>query len=43
MIVEYETHWHIALITVNKPEAINAVNHEVATGIEKALDDFEDD
>ena len=43
MIIEYETRGHIALITLNRPEARNAVNHEVATGIEKALDDFEDD
>ena len=43
MIIEYETRGHIALITLNRPEARNAVNHEVATGIEKALDDFEGD
>lgn len=43
MIIEYETRDHIALITLNRPEARNAVNHEVAEGIENALDEFEAD
>ena len=43
MIIEYETREHIAIITLNRPEARNAVNHEVAEGIEKALDEFEND
>jgi len=43
MIIEYEKRERIALITLNRPEARNAVNHKVAEGIEKALDAFEGD
>ena len=34
---------HVALITLNRPEARNAVNGDVANGIEQALDDYEAD
>ena len=43
MIIQFEKRERIALITLNRPEARNAVNHEVAEGIEKALDEFEND
>ena len=43
MVIEYENRGRIALITINRPEARNAVNHEVAEGIEEALDQFERD
>ena len=43
MVINYETKGRIALITLNRPEARNAVNHEVAAGIEDAIDQFEED
>ena len=43
MSVEYETRGHLAIITLNRPEARNAINGVMATGIEHALDRFEDD
>jgi len=43
MSVEYETRGHLAIITLNRPEARNAINGIMATGIEHALDRFEDD
>lgn len=39
--VEYETKGNIAILTLNRPEARNAVNGEVAQGMEAALDDYE--
>jgi enoyl-CoA hydratase len=42
-VVEYATEGHLALITINRPEARNAVNAEVARGIEAAVDRLEDD
>jgi len=41
--VQYEAHGHIALITLNRPEARNAVNGDVAQGVEAAIDQMEDD
>jgi enoyl-CoA hydratase len=41
--VEYETEGHRAIITINRPEARNAVNSEVASGIEAAIDSMESD
>ena len=43
MVVEYKTEGRVAIITLNRPEARNAVNAEVAQGLEKALDDYESD
>ncbi|HRB03898.1 MAG TPA: enoyl-CoA hydratase-related protein, partial [Ilumatobacteraceae bacterium] len=42
-IVKYEVHGRIALITLNRPEARNAVNGDVAEGMEAAIDQMEDD
>jgi enoyl-CoA hydratase len=41
--IEFEIDGHVAVITINRPEARNAVNAEVANGIEKAIDCFESD
>ena len=43
MTVDVETRGHIQIITINRPEARNAVNDEVARGIESALDRLEAD
>jgi enoyl-CoA hydratase len=42
-MIEYETQDHMAVITINRPEARNAVNGDVAAGIESAIDRMEDD
>src|SRR3954464_9073301 len=42
-IVEYEQRGHVAVLTINRPEARNAVNGEVASGIEEAIDKVEAD
>lgn len=42
-MVDYELDGHIAVITINRPEARNAVNGDVARGIEEAVDRLEDD
>jgi len=42
-IVRYETQGKIALITLNRPEARNAVNGDVAAGMESAIDRMEQD
>jgi len=42
-IVTYETEGHVALITLNRPEARNAVNGDVAQGLEAAVDQLEND
>jgi enoyl-CoA hydratase len=41
--VTYERRGNTALITLNRPEARNAVNGDVATAMEAVLDYFEDD
>ncbi len=42
-IVQYETRGRVAIITLNRPEARNAVNGDVASGIEAAIDHMEAD
>jgi len=42
-IVQYETQGRIAIITLNRPEARNAINGDVAEAMEAALDQFEAD
>jgi enoyl-CoA hydratase len=42
-IVLYEVQGRVALITLNRPEARNAVNGDVAAGVEAAIDRMEDD
>ena len=41
--IEYATEGHRAVITINRPEARNAVNGDVARGIEEAIDRLEAD
>ena len=43
MTIDYELDGHIAVITINRPEARNAVNRDVAEGIEAAIDRLEED
>jgi enoyl-CoA hydratase len=42
-MIEYEKKGNIGVITINRPEARNAVNGDVATGIEDAIDQIEAD
>ena len=42
-IVQYETRGRVAVITLNRPEARNAVNGDLAHGLEAAIDQMEDD
>ena len=42
-IVTYEVRGRVALITLNRPEARNAINGDVANGLEAAIDQMEDD
>lgn len=42
-MVEYEEHGRVAVVTIRRPEARNAVNGEVARGIEAAIDRLEED
>lgn len=43
MTVDYELRGHVAVITINRPEARNAVNTDVAQGIEAAITNLEQD
>lgn len=42
-IIEFEVDGHVAVITINRPDARNSVNAEVANGIEEAIDRLESD
>ena len=42
-MVDYETKGRVGVITIRRPEARNAVNGEVAAGIESAIDRIEED
>lgn len=42
-MVIYETRGHVAVLTLNRPEARNAVNGELAQAMEAALDQMESD
>jgi enoyl-CoA hydratase len=42
-IVQYQVQGRIGIITLNRPEARNAINNDVATGIEAAVDQLEND
>lgn len=42
-MVEFEVKGRVGIITINRPEARNAVNGEVAAGIEAAIDRIEED
>lgn len=43
MTVDYELRGHVAVMTINRPEARNAVNTAVAQGLEAAIDRLEED
>jgi enoyl-CoA hydratase len=43
MTIEYTKQGNVGIITINRPAARNAVNTEVATGIEDAVDQIEND
>jgi enoyl-CoA hydratase len=42
-IVQYEVQGRIGIVTLNRPEARNAVNGDVAAGVEAAIDQLEAD
>ncbi len=42
-MITFETDGHVAVITINRPDARNAVNAAVAEGIESAIDQLEAD
>lgn len=42
-MIEYEKRGNVAVITINRPEARNAVNGDVAEGLEAAIDRMEAD
>ncbi len=43
MTIEYTKQGNVGIITINRPDARNAVNTDVATGIEDAIDRIESD
>lgn len=42
-MIDYDQRGRVAILTINRPEARNAVNGEVASGIEAAIDRLEGD
>ncbi len=42
-MIDYEKLGNVAVITINRPDARNAVNTDVANGIESAIDQMEAD
>jgi enoyl-CoA hydratase len=42
-MIDYEQRGRVAVLTINRPEARNAVNGDVASGMEAAIDRFEAD
>jgi enoyl-CoA hydratase len=42
-MVDYEERGRVAVLTLNRPEARNAINNDVATAMEAAIDRLEDD
>jgi enoyl-CoA hydratase len=42
-MIDYEQRGRVAVLTINRPEARNAVNGDVASGLEAAIDRFEGD
>lgn len=40
---QYEKQGHIAIMTINRPEAMNAFTREMLVGMDAAFDDFKDD
>src|SRR4051812_49502567 len=42
-MVEFETKGRVAVLTINRPEARNAVNGDVAKAMEDGIDRLEDD
>jgi enoyl-CoA hydratase len=42
-MIEFEKRGNVGIITINRPDARNAVNTDVATGIEAAIDQIESD
>ena len=43
MSVQFEVLEHVTVITLDRPEARNAINGVMSTGIEAALDRYESD
>jgi enoyl-CoA hydratase len=43
MTVDYELRGHVAVLTINRPNARNAVNGDVAQGIEAGINQLEED
>jgi enoyl-CoA hydratase len=43
MTIDYEKQGNVGIITINRPDARNAVNSDVANGIEAAIDQLEAD
>src|SRR5437763_9587478 len=43
MTVEFDTRGRVAVLTINRPEARNAVNGDVAQSMEAGIDRLEDD